>query len=100
MDAALGKDASGEHLIVMGRPDVAGSESVDSEHLIRSLADTHLADFDLDEAINALLDIEKTTPADLPDDLLVKAARFYLETMNEPLGGDPSAALRKTLFDV
>ena len=65
-----------------------------------SLAETHLADFDVDEAIDALMDIENTTQADLPDDLLVKAARFYLETMNGPLGGDPSAALRKTLFDV
>jgi hypothetical protein len=67
---------------------------------LRSLAETHLADFDVDGAIDALMDIENTTQADLPDDLLVKATRLYLETINEPENGDQSAALPETLFDV
>jgi hypothetical protein len=33
-------------------------------------------------------------------DLFVKATRFYLEAMNEPEDGDPSAALEKSLFDL
>ncbi len=67
---------------------------------LRSLAETHLADFDVDEAIDALMDIENTTQADLPDDLFVKATRFYLEAMNEPEDGGPSAVLPETLFDL
>ena len=67
---------------------------------LRSLAETRLADFDVDEAIRALMDIENTTPTELPDDLLVRATRLYLETINEPEDGDPSAALPETLFDV
>lgn len=59
-----------------------------------------LSDFDLDLAVDALFRVDNANPADIPDDLLVKAARRYLETIDDPDGGDPGAALRQVLFNV
>ena len=67
------------------------------QHL-RSLAETQLADYDVRDAVDALREVDNMTPADLPDNLLVRIARRYLETIDDPEGGDAAAALRETLF--
>jgi hypothetical protein len=66
---------------------------------MRSLAETHLGDYDMNDAVDALYDIDNCTAADLPDRLLVEAARRYLKTISDSEGGDSSEALRQTLFE-
>jgi hypothetical protein len=66
---------------------------------MRSLAETHLGDYDINDAVDALYDIDNCTAADLPDRLLVEAARRYLKTIGKTEGSGPSAALRQTLFE-
>lgn len=59
-----------------------------------------LSDFDLDLAVDALFRVDNANPADIPDDLLVKAARRYLETIDDPDGGDPGQPFGRCFFNV
>ena len=69
------------------------------EDRLKPLAETHLADYDLDDAVDALVDVDDCTQFVLPDALLVAAARRHLETTDDPEGRNPRAALQAVLFD-
>ena len=63
------------------------------------LARLRLSDYPLQAAIDAICDVDETTPEQIPDELLAKAARRHLETINDQDGGDPGAALREVRLD-
>jgi serine/threonine protein kinase len=70
-------------------------------HLVRLrfLAARHLGEYPPGEAMDALCDVQNTTPATLPDNLLVEAARRCLEQMDTMEFPGYSRVLRQVLFE-
>lgn len=69
---------------------------VTAKERLERLASEHLADYPRRDALNALIDIDDSTPLPVPDDVLVRAARRLLEEIG--VGGEqlgPAEILRE-----
>jgi len=77
---------------VRAREKAAARNTKDVSDRYERLA-AHLDDFSEADAVEALRTIDSCTDADIPDHLLVDAARVYLQSLDEPGSEDPCASL-------